>query len=183
MEILVIEESLKASPAAPVFKSSITTWLNSSIRFCSHFTSSLLCTLFAVGMPLWAQQRSTAGIHGRVVDSQGGVIPGASITAVQVATNQVRTTVANTEGQFLFAVLPVGDYRFSVTHPGFKKYEQTGIVLQVNDNLRVDVTLEVGDISTSISVEASTIAVETSNATLKETVDTKRVEELPLNGR
>src|SRR4030095_4185273 len=54
---------------------------------------------------------------------------------------------------------------------------------QVTENLRVDVTLEVGDVTTSVSVEASAVAVETSNATLKETVDTKRVEELPLNGR
>jgi hypothetical protein len=132
---------------------------------------------------LRAQQRGSAGIYGSVVDTQGAAIPGARVTAVHVATNQVRTVPANTEGQFLFAVLPVGEYRVSVVQPGFKKYEQTGIVLQVNDSLRVDVKLEVGDVTTSVNVEASAVAVETSNATLKETVDSRRVVDLPLNGR
>src|SRR4029434_3129118 len=107
MEIPVIDESLEAGPARAIFESSRTTHLNSSRLFCLHFTVGILFTLFAFGTPMWAQQRGTAGIHGRVVDSQGGVIAGASITAVQVATNQARTAVANTEGQFLFAVLPV----------------------------------------------------------------------------
>jgi hypothetical protein len=132
---------------------------------------------------LRAQQRGSAGIYGSVVDAQGAVIPGANITALHIATNQTRTVSANTEGQFLFAVLPVGEYRVSVVQPGFKKYEQTGIVLQVNDNLRVDVKLDVGDVTTTVNVEASAVAVESSNATLKETVDSKRVVDLPLNGR
>ena len=134
-------------------------------------------------LPLQAQQRGSAGIYGSVVDSQGAVLPGAKVIALHVATNQVRMAEANSEGQFLFAVLPVGEYRISVEQAGFKKSEQTGIVLQVNDNLRVDVRLEVGDVTTTVNVEASTVAVETSNATIKETVDSKRVVDLPLNGR
>ncbi len=134
-------------------------------------------------LPLHAQQRGSAGIYGSVVDSQGAVLPGAKVTAVHVATNQVRLAVANSEGQFLFAVLPVGEYKISVEQAGFKKSEQTGLVLQVNDNLRVDVRLEVGDVTTTVNVAASAVAVETSSATLTETVDSKRVVDLPLNGR
>jgi hypothetical protein len=99
-------------------------------RSLSYVTVGCFATLLVAGI-LRAQQRGSAGIYGSVVDTQGAAIAGARVTAVHVATNQVRTVPANTEGQFLFAVLPVGEYRVSVVQPGFKKYEQTGIVLQV----------------------------------------------------
>src|SRR5262249_36153176 len=86
-------------------------------------------------------------------------------------------------GQFLFPLVPVGIYRITVEHPGFKKFEQTGIRLQVNDNLKLDVQLDLGEISTVVKVEGAGIAVETSSAGLKETVDSRRVVELPRNGR
>ncbi len=144
---------------------------------------SALALIVAITSPAFAQQRASAGIYGSVFDSQGAVVPGAKISLLQVTTNQTRTTISNREGQYLFPLLPVGEYRISVERPGFRRYEQTGLILQVNDNVKVDVPLEVGELATSVTVEASVVSVETASATLKETVDSKRVLNLPLNGR
>lgn len=130
-----------------------------------------------------AQQLSTAGLYGTVYDQQGSVVPNARVTLTHLERNQEREVTTNELGQFGFALIPVGNYRLTVRAPGFKLFEQTGIALQVNDNRKVDVTLEVGDIATRVVVEAAPIAVEASSATVKTVVDGKRVLELPLNGR
>jgi hypothetical protein len=143
----------------------------------------VLVLMAALTVPAVAQQRSSAGIYGSVSDSQGAVIPGAKVTVLHVSTNQARTTVTNLTGEYLFPLLPVGEYRISVEQPGFKRYEQTGLVLQVNDNAKVDVVLEVGEASTTVTVEGAVVSVETANATIKEVIDARRVVDLPLNGR
>src|ERR1043166_4957912 len=99
----------------------------------------VLVLMAALTVPAVAQQRSSAGIYGSVSDSQGAVIPGAKVTGLHSSTNQARTTVTNLTGEYLFPLLPVGEYRISVEQPGFKRYEQTGLVLQVNDNAKVTV--------------------------------------------
>jgi len=131
----------------------------------------------------FAQQGASAGIYGSVTDSQAAVVAGTTITLLHVSTNQRRTTVSNDAGQFQFPLIPVGEYALSAERPGFKKFEQTGILLQVNDNVKVDIRLELGEVTSVVKVEASSVSVETSSAALKETVDSKRVVELPLNGR
>ena len=148
----------------------------------SRILSILVLTLLLT-CPMLGQQGASAGIYGSVLDSQGAAMPGAKFTLLHVTTNQVRTTTTDTAGEFRFPLLPVGDYQITVEQPGFKKYEQTGLQLQVNDNVKVDVKLEVGEVSTQLTVEASAATVETSNATIKEVVDSRRVVDLPLNGR
>ncbi|HYM13316.1 MAG TPA: carboxypeptidase regulatory-like domain-containing protein [Bryobacterales bacterium] len=144
---------------------------------------SVAAVLLCAARPAFGQAGASAGIYGSVTDSQGAVIPGAKVTLLQVATNQARTATANEAGEFLFPLLAVGEYQISVEQPGFKKYEQTGLRLQVNDNVKVDVRLEVGEVSTQVVVESTAATVETSNATIKEVVDSRRVVDLPLNGR
>ncbi len=131
----------------------------------------------------FAQQAATAGIYGSVVDVQGGAIPGARVTLTHIERNQVRETTTNEVGEYPFPLIPIGSYKIGIQHPGFKAFEQTGIELQVNDNAKIDVTLEVGDVNTRVQVEAVGMTVETSSATNKNVVDGKRVLELPLNGR
>ena len=134
-------------------------------------------------LPAYAQQRGSAGIYGRITDNQQAVIPGVRITLVQTATNQERIAISNQDGQYQFPLLPVGEYRLYVQHPGFRRYEERNIILQVNDNRRIDVELAIGDVATAITVEAGGVTVETSNATIRDTVDSRRVVDLPLNGR
>lgn len=130
-----------------------------------------------------AQQGATAGIYGSVSDSQGAIIPGSKVTVTHLGTNHTRTIITNQAGEFTAPLLPVGEYRIVVEQPGFKKYQQNGILLQVNDNAKIDVRLEVGEVNTEVRVESAGAVVETANATIKETVDARRVVDLPLNGR
>ncbi len=143
---------------------------------------NLFITLAACGIA-FAQPRASAGIYGSVNDEQGAVIPGAKVTVLHLSTNQTRTTLSNQAGEYVFPILPVGEYRLTVENPGFKRYEQKGIELRVNDNVKVDVRLEIGELTTAVTVESAATNVETSNATIKEVVDSRRVVDLPLNGR
>ena len=150
-----------------------------------RFIRLLSTTLFlvALGGFLWGQGRNTAALHGRVTDQQGGVVPGANVTLVHVATGITRTVESNAAGEFEFPTIPVGEYNLAVRKQGFRTVEQSGIVLQVNDNRRTDVSLVIGEVSTTVTVQATAAAVDTSSATLKDTVDSQRVVDLPLNGR
>ena len=141
----------------------------------------VLLVLFSV--PAAAQQRGTAGINGRVTDKQQAVIPGVRVVLSQTATRQQREAATNQDGQYLFPLLQPGEYRIEIQHPGFQRYEQRGIVLQVNDDRKIDIELTVGDLTTSVTVETGGVSVETTSATIKDTVDSQRVVELPLNGR
>src|SRR5438034_5139511 len=132
---------------------------------------------------VFGQTRDTAAIFGAISDSQGAAIPGASVTLNSDATGQVRKVTANDSGQYLFPSLPIGAYSIVVEQPAFKRYERTGILSQANENIKVDIALEGGDVNTTVSVDASASQVETRASTLKETVDRARVVELPLNGR
>src|SRR6266550_3918337 len=139
---------------------------------------SVLITAVAFG-----QTRDTAAIFGGISDTQGAAIPGASVTLTSSGTGQARKVVANESGQYLFPSLPIGTYALEVEQPAFKRYERTGIILQANENVKVDVALEVGDVKTTVSVDAAASQVEVRSSTIKETVDRARVVELPLNGR
>lgn len=130
-----------------------------------------------------AQQLATAGIFGVITDPQGAVVPAVKITLTDVARNQDRVATTNAEGIYAFPSIPIGDYRIRIEQPGFRTLEQTGIHLEVNDNRKIDVVLQLGEVSTKVEIAAAAVAVETSNATLKSVVDSKRIIELPLNGR
>src|SRR5438045_6534232 len=107
-----------------------------------------------------AQQGATAGMYGSVTDSQGAVVPGSKVTDTHAGTNQSRTVVTNQEGEFSLPLLPVGEYRIVVEQPGFKRHQQTGILLQVNHNARIDIRLEVGEVTTEVHVESAGAVVE-----------------------
>ena len=131
----------------------------------------------------WAQTRDTAAVFGSVIDPQGAAIPGAVVTLTSVGTGVVRTVTTDESGRYGFNSLPVGSYQLGVEQGAFRRYERTGILLQANENVKIDVTLEVGDVKTTVSVDAAGSQVETQVATIKEIVDQKRVVDLPLNGR
>src|SRR5215468_12161728 len=143
--------------------------------------SILMSVAFATAV--FGQTRDTAAIFGGVSDTQGAAIPGAALTLTSNSTGQVRKIVANDSGQYLFPSLPIGTYSIVVEQPAFKRAERTGILLQANENVKVDIALEVGDVKTTVSVDAAASQVEVRSSTLKETVNQARVVELPLNGR
>ena len=130
-----------------------------------------------------AQVGSTAQITGTVKDASGGVLPGANVTATQTDTGFKREAVTDVSGSYTLSNLPIGPYKLDVSLSGFRSYAQTGIVLQVNANPVINVTLPLGDLTETVAVEAAAPLVETRSPSIGAVIDNERIEELPLNGR
>src|SRR5213593_3526606 len=128
-------------------------------------------------------QTPTGTILGGVKDTQGGVVPGATVTATNLGTQYSRSAVTDGAGEYALRLLPVGNYKVEVTIPGFKNFSQTGIVLEVGRNARVDATIELGDVSESVTVAGDSPLVDTASASLARTVGQNEVLNLPLVNR
>ncbi|MGH9339497.1 MAG: carboxypeptidase regulatory-like domain-containing protein, partial [Acidobacteriota bacterium] len=127
--------------------------------------------------------QGTAVIHGTVYDSTGATVPGVEVVARNTSTNFQRVSVTGEEGNFVISNLPVGVYELSGALPGFKRYVEQNIRLQVDENRRVSVILQVGEIADSVTVSSEAIQVDTRSGALKEVVDAERITGLPLDGR
>src|SRR6266849_737432 len=139
--------------------------------------------LLSLAGAVFCQTRDTASIFGAVDDAQGGAIAVAAVRLTSIATGQIRTTSTDESGRYTFSLLPVGSYQLAVEQPAFRRYERNGILLRANENVKIDVRMEVGEVKTTVWVNAAATQIETQVATLKETVDRARIVDLPLNGR
>ena len=143
----------------------------------------------AIALILWchtaayAQAVANAAIHGLVTDASGGVVPNANVKATQTNTGQVLSTATGTDGAYVLPNLPVGPYRLEVSSPAFSNYLQSGIVLQVGNNVQINVTLQVGAVSQQVEVSGNATMVETQDTSVSEVIDQRRIIDLPLNGR
>src|SRR5262245_33105694 len=131
---------------------------------------------------VWSQG-STAQISGSVTDPSGAVLPGVEITATQTDTGVSRTAISNETGGYVLPNLPVGPYRLEATLPGFRTFAQTGIILQVNSNPAIRITLQVGQLAETVEVQANAAMVETRSTGIGQVVENSRILELPLVGR
>ncbi len=128
-------------------------------------------------------QTGTSRITGRVADTKQASVPGATVTVTNEATGVSQTQTTTDSGVYAFDSLPVGNYTVTVEQAGFKKFQQTGNVLQVNTPLVVDTTLEVGQVTEVVTVQGGSEQLQTADATIGNVVDQKAIETLPLNGR
>ncbi len=128
-------------------------------------------------------QGSTAQINGIIRDSSGANVPDAEVKATQTATGAVRTAVSGPDGAYIFTNLAIGPYMLEVVKMGFNKYAQTGIVLQVDSNPTIEVSLKLGAVSEQVTVAADAAMVETHSTGVGTVVDNQHVVEMPLNGR
>jgi len=128
-------------------------------------------------------QATTAAIVGTVTDNTGAVVPAVTVTATQVDTNFTRSVETGSDGKYLIPLLPVGNYKLEISATGFKKFEQTGIVLELNRTARVDGVLEVGAMTQTISVTDDPPMVNTTDATIGRTVENAEIVTLPLVNR
>jgi len=125
----------------------------------------------------------TGSISGTVKDRSEAAVAGAKVVATNVDTNLATETVSSSDGSFRILALPVGTYKLSVSAKGFRPFAETGIVVKVNDQLRFDVTLDVGTITEEVEVMANAVQVQTENTQLGDVIDSKKMLALPLNGR
>ena len=149
-------------------------------RVCASL--AWLCVLAVFSTAAFAQQ-TTGTVAGRILDAQGAAVPGVTVTARQGQTGFVRTTVSDAEGVYRLTALPVGVYDLTAELQGFTKIDSKGIVVNVAQTVDVDLTLKLGGVQESITVNAETPLIETSSSSVGGVVDIGRIESLPLNGR
>lgn len=141
--------------------------------------SLLVCASSAQAL---AQTTSTE-ILGNVTDQSGAVITGARVTILRVATGEKRESTTNASGDFSFPLIEIGEYTVTVQQSGFKTQERTNVIVQLQQKARVNFVMEVGEITETVEVQASAVALKTDDAAVGQVIDNKRVVELPLNGR
>src|SRR6266849_4570107 len=141
----------------------------------------LISSLTITSTTVWAQ--ATAQITGTVHDPSGAVLPGVEVKATQTATGITRTTISNETGGYVLPNLPTGPYRLEAALTGFRTFVQTNIVLQVNGNPTINVTLDIGQVAESVEVQANAAQAETRSTAVGTVIEFARIEALPLNGR
>jgi hypothetical protein len=141
----------------------------------------LVCLLTSVTAVLYGQGSVT--FFGAVTDPSGAAVSGATITVLNTGTGAARQTVSGGEGDYVISQLPIGLYSVSAEAPGFKKFVLGNIRAAVDENRRVNVELQVGEITESVTVQSEATQVETRSGALREVIDSARIVELPLNGR
>jgi hypothetical protein len=125
----------------------------------------------------------TGSILGTVHDPSHAVIKGVRIRVTNNETNLSQETVSAEDGSYRFLALPVGTYTLNATLTGFQQFNATSIVLKVNDELRVDIPLRVGNVKEELTIAADAVQVETESTQLGDVIDSKKMLSLPLNGR
>jgi hypothetical protein len=136
--------------------------------------------LLAGLLPLSLQAQSELGnITGLVSDPSGGVLAAAEVTVTNIATNIKKTTNTTSGGEFNVPVAP-GTYQVQVTMPGFKRHMRENVVVTAATTVRLDATLEVGEVTESIEVSTDVAQVQTENAKISTSVQNRLVDELPL---
>ena len=130
-----------------------------------------------------AQNIATANLHGIVQDPNGAVIPNAKVTARLAAQNLERTTESNADGEYVLLNLPPGSYSIQVDAPGFARLQQNQVVLTIGQDARLSIHMRVASASEQVTVESNAELIETQRSSESTTIDTQRIENLPINGR
>src|SRR5918911_876089 len=154
--------------------------------FAASFTLFLICACLALSASaaFGQAQANAADLGGYVRDPQGAVVANASVTARNPARSIERTTTTNADGFYQITNLPPGDYEVTVEAPNFKRAVIPNVTLTVGQRATLDVPLELGEVSATVTVTgASTDVVETSRTAVATTIDQQRIENLPINER
>jgi hypothetical protein len=145
------------------------------------FAVFVLVAFAALAHATWAQ--TNASLRGTVSDQSGGVVAGAKVTLTNTGTGIARTTDTDKDGNYLFDLVQVGRYKVAVEKSGFNTFVQDGIVLELNQNGRLDPKLKVGQTATTVEVTGNVAQVDTTSAVLGKVEDERAIRDLPLLDR
>ena len=154
-----------------------------AMRSSIGFLFTLMFLIWAAAPAARAQSVGGGQIQGLVTDSTGAAVPGATVAAEQTESGMRREVTSDQNGGYIFPNLPVGPYQLSASKTGFNSYRQSGIVVQVGNNLRIDLTLKVGGATETVQVQSDASMVQTEDQAVSQVIDRQRVTDLPLNGR
>jgi Carboxypeptidase regulatory-like domain len=144
---------------------------------------SRLVALFLGCAVFCAAQTTTGTLQGRVTDPSSAAVPDAKVSIRNEQTGVVQNQTTNEEGRFVQPFLLPGQYEIAVEKTGFQRYSRTGIRVEVQQNLSVDVELSVGDVGTTIQVDAAAPPLTTNTSSLSTVISNKQIVDMPLNGR
>src|SRR5262245_29328629 len=142
---------------------------------------SLLCTLLLCATASALESR--ARITGTVSDAQGSIVPGATVVSSNTATTVATASTSNSSGVYTIQQLLPGRYRVTAALQGFKTFAREGIELHTAETVNVNVQLVVGTLEETVTVSAEASAIESNETAIAQTIENKRISELPLNGR
>ena len=145
--------------------------------------SVALIVAFLAWAPRALAQTADGRISGIVTDPSGAIAPGVEIEVVGEETGVRFTGVSNDQGRYLVAALQPGRWRLAARLPGFRTYQRTGIVLGTSEHLAIDIRLEVGNVSETVTVTGAAPLLETDTSDISQLIESKNVTDLPLNGR
>jgi hypothetical protein len=149
-------------------------------RLCKISLACLCLPFFMLGTAIAGVGGS---ISGTVKDPSGAAIALASVVLVNSSTGGRQSTAADARGAYTFPVLPVGGYVLEVNHPGFRPYRRTGIMVDVNSALLLDIVLQVGKRTDAVTVSDSAVHLETYSSQVGEVINGEQMSSVPLNGR
>ena len=160
-------------------------WRSGARALCGRtavavLTAAMACFGFLLAATPAHAQAVTGTLLGNVTDSSGAGVPGATVTALETQTNTSRTAVTNEAGNYIFSSLQNGTYTVDVELQGFKKVVRPNVKLDVNTTVRVDLKLEVGQVSETLTVSAETPLLQTDRTDTGRILESKMVSELPL---
>lgn len=141
-----------------------------------------VCALWLISLPLFSQT-SQGTIQGGVFDQTGGAVAGATVSVIDVARGVTRTLTTDDAGQYIANGLTPGTFTVRAAAKGFRNVEHSGVLLEVGQTIRVDLVVQPGEQTQTITVTGELPAVDTTDATLGGTVSNQSINELPLNGR
>ena len=153
------------------------------IRARASLAGGLLLFLLILVSATSLSAQTAGQVSGHVADPTGAVVPEAKITLTNVATGTVRTTVTTAAGDYTFVDVPPGTYTVRAEHSGFKLVTSNAVNVQVGQSLRQDFHMEVGAVTQSVTVTASSAMLQVENASLGTVIENQAVNQLPLNGR
>ena len=150
---------------------------------CHRHRASFLAVVVVLLSSSLLRADVTGSIMGVVKDRSGATVGGTQVVATNTETNFSKEATSASDGSFHILALPAGRYKLKATAPGFAAFNTTDIDLKVNDQLRLDITLQVGSVQEQVSVAADAVQVESENTQLGDVIDSKKMLSLPLNGR
>src|SRR5262245_34963479 len=128
-------------------------------------------------------QVTSGSVTGTVQDTSGAAVIGASLRLINTATSLAQKTLSDHTGNFQFLLTPPGIYLLEATHPGFRTFRRDGVVVEADRSLAIPVTLAVGQVTDTIEVVGGAMLLEPNTSALGTVMDSRKVEDLPLNGR
>lgn len=153
-------------------------WENQSVRVL------LLLAFMCVAVTNVVRAQSTNGvINGTVQDSTQGALPGATVTVTNLATNVSYKATSDASGNYTIPFVPPGEYVAQASMQGFNTLRRSGVTVQVNQSVQLNLTLQAGSVDQTISVTAAAPPIDTQSGAVATVIDNRKVTQLPLSGR